>query len=352
MSSPPNSTSEQSNLQRIQEWKAAVKNWPLDKKLRNLAKFSACKGGDSKCECNGWKNSRKRALRPTPNPPRSDSLTPSASPSDPCRICNHPLSDHVKHLQGPNVSTVELDRLLSIIVDAGYLFMCVQKEEDIDTKQVYLYLFNLLRQSILQLTEPQIDGPIGAPPFEKPSIAKGVTNFVLYKFSHLPLKDWHMMYDMAKMFLHYLNHWKMETPNATKRSMTAEEHRVYKLIYPRWLCYCHVPAFCDSLAHYETTLIFGRTLLKSVFTTFRKQSMDRLRLEKDKIPPEKRTLTLTHFPRFLSLLEEEIYSAKSPIWDVDFKQAPPPQVVGLRGLQNSNENEVQKQNYAIIVISN
>ena len=123
MSSPPNSTSEQSNLQRIQEWKAAVKNRPLDKKLRNLAKFSACKGGDPTCKCNGLKNSRKRALRPTPNPPRSDSLTPSASPSDPCRICNHPLSDHVKHLQGPNVSTVELDRLLSIIVDAGYLFM-------------------------------------------------------------------------------------------------------------------------------------------------------------------------------------------------------------------------------------
>ena len=178
-------------MQRIQERKAAVKKRPLDKKLQNLAKNSACKGGDPTCECNGWKNSRKRALRPTPNPPRSDSLTPSASPSDPCRKCNHPLSDHVKHLQGPNVSTVELDRLLSIIVDAGYLFMCVQKEEDIGTKQVYLYLFNLLRQSILQLTEPQIDGPIGAPPFEKPSIAKGVTNFVLYKFSHLPLKDWH-----------------------------------------------------------------------------------------------------------------------------------------------------------------
>ena len=35
--------------------------------------------------------------------------------------------------------------------------------------------------------------------------------------------------------------------------------------YTRWLCYCHVPAFCDSLPHYDTTLIFGRTLLKSVF---------------------------------------------------------------------------------------
>ena len=24
------------------------------------------------------------------------------------------------------------------------------------------------------------------------------------------------------------------------------------------LCYCHVPAFCDSLPHFDTTLIFGR----------------------------------------------------------------------------------------------
>lgn len=34
-------------------------------------------------------------------------------------------------------------------------------------------------------------------------------------------------------------------------------------------------------------------------------------------------LVLTHFPRFLALLEEEIFSANSPIWDPDFKQMPP-----------------------------
>ena len=78
-----------------------------------------------------------------------------------------------------NVAAAELDRLLSMVVDVENLFMCVHKEEDIDTKQVYFYLFKLLRRSILQLTKPQIDGPLGAPPFEKPSIAKGVTNFVL-----------------------------------------------------------------------------------------------------------------------------------------------------------------------------
>ena len=159
----------------------------------------------------------------------------------------------------------------------------------------------------------------GTPPFEKPSIAKGVTNFVLYKFNHLPPKDWSTMYDLAKMFLHCLNHWKLETPNARKQTMTAEELKAYKVNYPRWLCYCHVPAFCDSLTHYDTTLIFGRTLLKSVFQTMRKQLMGKFRAEKDKMPPEKKTLVLTHFPRFLSLLEEEIYSQKSPIWDPEFR---------------------------------
>ncbi len=58
----------------------------------------------------------------------------------------------------------------------------------------------------------------------------------------------------------------------------------------------------------------------------RKQLLGKFRAEKDKMPPEKRALVLTHFPRFLSLLEEEIYDNNSPIWDLDFRQAPPPHV--------------------------
>ena len=54
--------------------------------------------------------------------------------------------------------------------------------------QVYFYLFKLLRRCILQLSKPSVEGPLGNPPYEKPSIAKGVTNFVLYKFNHLPQK--------------------------------------------------------------------------------------------------------------------------------------------------------------------
>ena len=51
----------------------------------------------------------------------------------------------------------------------------------------------------------------------------------------------------------------------------------------------------------------------------RKQLLGKFRAEKDKMPPEKKTLVLTHFPRFLSLLEEEIYAPNSPVWDPEFK---------------------------------
>ncbi|CAH2240353.1 jg17349 [Pararge aegeria aegeria] len=51
--------------------------------------------------------------------------------------------------------------------------------------------------------------------------------------------------------------------------------------------------------------------------------MDKCRSERDRMPPEKRVLVLNHFPRFLSLLEEEIFSANSPIWDPEYKQQPP-----------------------------
>ena len=56
--------------------------------------------------------------------------------------------------------STELDRLLGIVVDVENLFMCVHKEEDTDTKQVYFYLFKLLRKCILQMSKPTVEGPL------------------------------------------------------------------------------------------------------------------------------------------------------------------------------------------------
>ncbi|XP_071519854.1 histone acetyltransferase KAT2A [Panulirus ornatus] len=305
-----------SNVQRIQQKKAQVRAWPRDKKLEKLAIYSSCRA-DENCKCNGWKN-------PTPpaHPARPDTPQPAAPPSQPCRCCTHTLGDHVSHLE--SASDDDLDRLLSIVVDVENLFICVHREEDPDTKQVYSYLFRRLRKCILQVSPPTVEGPLGTPPFERPSIFKGVTNFVLHKFNHLQQKDFQMMSDLAKMFLHCLNHWRSETPSARRAHTTPEESSAYKVNYTRWLCFSYIPQLCDSLPHHETTAIFGRTFLRAVFHTLRKQLLDKFRAEKDKMPAEKKLLLLNHFPRFLSMLEEEVYSNSSPIWDADYRPQLPP----------------------------
>ncbi|NWW93310.1 KAT2A acetyltransferase, partial [Rhynochetos jubatus] len=262
------------------------------------------------CKCNGWKN---------PNPPTAPRMYlqhPVTNLSEPCRSCGHALADHVSHLE--NVSEEEINRLLGMVVDVENLFMSVHKEEDTDTKQVYFYLFKLLRKCILQMSQPVVEGSLGSPPFEKPNIEQGVLNFVQYKFSHLPPKERQTMYELSKMFLLCLNYWKLETPSQFRQRSQNDDVATYKVNYTRWLCYCHVPQSCDSLPRYETTHVFGRSLLKSIFTVTRRQLLEKFRVEKDKLVPEKRTLILTHFPKFLSMLEEEIYGENSPIWEADF----------------------------------
>uniref|UniRef100_A0A8C9TG14 Histone acetyltransferase n=1 Tax=Scleropages formosus TaxID=113540 RepID=A0A8C9TG14_SCLFO len=268
-----------SQQQRASQKKAQVRGFPRAKKLEKLGVFSACKAGDS-CKCNGWKN---------PNPPsgtRVDLPQQDANLSELCRSCGHTLAQHVSHLE--NVSEEEINRLLGMVVDVENLFMSVHKEEDTDTKQVYFYLF------------------------------KGVLNFVQYKFSHLPPRERQTMFELSKMFLLCLNYWKLETPRQFRQRCQKEDTTAYKVNYTRWLCYCHIPQCNDSLPRFDTTQVFGRSLLKSIFTVTRRQLLEKFRTEKDKLLPEKRTLILTHFPKFLSMLEEEIYGESSPIWEVDF----------------------------------
>ncbi|KGL73355.1 Histone acetyltransferase KAT2B, partial [Tinamus guttatus] len=265
---------------------------------------------EESCKCNGWKNPN-----PPPTPPRADLQQTVVSLTEPCRSCSHALAAHVSHLE--NVSEEEMNRLLGIVLDVEYLFTCVHKEEDADTKQVYFYLFKLLRKCILQMGKPVVEGSLESPPFEKPSIEQGVNNFVQYKFSHLPSKERQTIVELAKMFLNRINYWHLETPSQRRLRSPNDDIAEYKVNYTRWLCYCNVPQFCDSLPRYETTQVFGRTLLRSVFTVMRRQLLEQARQEKDKLPQEKRTLILTHFPNSFFVLNLSVFYAIAVI-------SPPP----------------------------
>ena len=37
----------------------------------------------------------------------------------------------------------------------------------------------------MQMTKPVVEGPLGSPPFERFSINKGISNFVMYKYNQL-----------------------------------------------------------------------------------------------------------------------------------------------------------------------
>uniref|UniRef100_A0A8D3C9Q3 histone acetyltransferase n=1 Tax=Scophthalmus maximus TaxID=52904 RepID=A0A8D3C9Q3_SCOMX len=268
---------------RIAVKKAQLRSAPRPKKLEKLGVYSSCKA-EGACKCNGWKSQN-----PPPTPPRTDQQSNAVNLQEPCRSCSHTLGDHVTHLE--NVSEEEINRLLGIVLDVEYLYTCVHKEEDADTKQVYFSLFKLLRKSILQMGKPMLEAQ-ESPPFEKPSIEQGVNNFVQYKFSHLPSKERQTIMELAKMFLNQINYWQLETPSQRRQRVPTDDAAGYKANYTRWLCYCNVPQFCDSLPRYETTQIFGRTLLRSVFTVMRKQLLEQARQEKDKLPPEKLVFSL------------------------------------------------------------
>ncbi|XP_076804539.1 histone acetyltransferase KAT2A-like [Clavelina lepadiformis] len=309
----PSELARPANLQRIHQRKTQVKNYPYPKKLEKIGSYSSCK--DDGCKCNGWKSSGAPNADQKNDGPGSSSLL-----QDLCRGCNHPLQGHVKHVESMN--SEEMNQLLSMIVDVENLVLCVQKEEDNDTKQVYFYLYRLLRKCILQTSRPIIEGPLGSPPFSQPSISKAVTNFIIYKFGHLPQKEFQIMHELAKTFLRCLDQETLETPATRKGRNQVDDFQEYKMNYTRWLCYCRVPKFCESLAHHSTVEVFGRPLLKSIFAFLRRRVLDSFRSEKVHVPADRRTLILSHFPKFLSLLEEELNASNSPIWDVDFSQMP------------------------------
>lgn len=298
----------QDSIERILQRKQRVYQLPRNQKLTKLSMYSACQGTD--CRCTGWK---------TPEENRHKDVEVDYCPNfqEECRNpnCKHSLESHITHLG--DISEDQINELLGAIVDVENLYMSMLRETDTDTKKVYAYLFRLLRQCILTRSQAVIRGPLGDPPFEQPSISKAVTNFVLHKYSHLNPGELETMTEVAKTFLHCLNHWNFEAPSARK-DLSHEDASNYKINYTRWLVFCHVPAFCSSLRHFETSIVFGRTLLKAVYQYVYQQLLTKCKTERDRMPPEKR-LMLAQLPKFLEALKHEVINEDSQIWDQNFK---------------------------------
>lgn len=310
--SQPQLQAKQHSLQRIFQRKHKVFNLPLQQKLAKISTFSACQTPE--CRCSGWKIPQENRHRDIENDYSPDF-------GDECRTaaCKHPLRSHISHLS--DITTEQMNEILGAIIDTENLFISMTKVEDEDTKKVYAFLFRLLRQCVASRQQPVVRGPVGDPPFETPSIAKAISNFVFVKYQHLSQPELQAMNEVATTFIHFVNHWNFETPSQRKVESNLEDVSSYKINYTRWIIFCQVPSFCNSLPHYDTAQVFGREFLRSVFKVIAQQINHKCTVEKDRFPPEKRAM-LTQVPKFLEALKMELLKADSPIWNDSFKLPP------------------------------
>lgn len=306
----------ESMVAKIRRRKQVMCSWPMQKKLLKLSVYLKCQ--EENCKCVGWKTSSVVSKASKVDVPLS--ISNGNNFSDPCHSCSHTISKHVSHLM--DVPEEEVNKLLCIVADMENIYMSMHREEEHCIKTVHYYLFKELKKCVLSLQKPVFESPFGQPPFEKPSIAKAVSNFLIHKLSHVTIESYRIMQNVAKCFLHFLNHCTLDKPSVRCQQISQDEAVLYKVNYTRWLIFCHMPMFCSSLPHYETTLVFGRTLLRAIFRSEAKKLLDRCQADKNKFKDDQKILFL-HLPKFLTMLEEDIFAPNSVIWDVDFKKSPP-----------------------------
>lgn len=58
-------------------------------------------------------------------------------------------ADHSSYLS--HLENTELDRLLSIVTDIENVYFMANREEDTDTRSVYVFLFKLFRKCVVQV---------------------------------------------------------------------------------------------------------------------------------------------------------------------------------------------------------
>ncbi|XP_044750210.1 histone acetyltransferase KAT2A isoform X2 [Coccinella septempunctata] len=299
--SPEQPKPQLTNVEKIKQRKQVWFSASLSRKLLKLAVYSKCQINE--CQCTGWKKVQEQQ---------------AFTFNDICK-CDHTIENHVSHLRSKPEQ--EVNRILSMAIDFDNIYSAMNREENAETKKVYGCLFRLLRKCILTLESPTIDGPLGHPPFERATIHKAITNMLVYKFSHLAQQEWKTMCELARILIQYLNNWEFPAP-APNHIVRQEEMTIYRVEYRRWLVFCHIPMFCDSLKHTDTTMAFGKTLLRTVFKHIKKQIMDQFHRARDQMTQERRVMLLTHFPPFLNVLDKELFAPSSPIFDPDFKHIP------------------------------
>uniref|UniRef100_A0A914UZ37 PCAF N-terminal domain-containing protein n=1 Tax=Plectus sambesii TaxID=2011161 RepID=A0A914UZ37_9BILA len=288
-----------------------------DEKLKMISLYSAC----GSCSCVGWK---KPADFDEIKIEENCSWTDAVSFSSDCQGCGHPLEKHIEKVR--ELSNDLISRLATMVADVDVLYHRIQQEDDSDTKQVYYYLFRVLRKCVQNRCDLELDSPFGCPPFEQVPIAHILANFVALKNESASASAHESDFETAALISQCLSAWTLETPSTHHFRIAEMNHSrkvddelsQYKIGYARWLQFCRTPTVCKSLPRHDMLAIFGRNFLRLVLPAFAEDLKRRLDQETD--DSSQRERVMREVPGFLRDLETELSKKDTPL--VDSKYAP------------------------------
>jgi hypothetical protein len=133
-----------------------------------------------------------------------------------------------------------LNELFFVVSDIEAIMMLLQRCEDPLTQKVYNKILHLLSKCLSKKrTEPSLASITGPPPFETPTIATAVANFVREKYSYLPMPQNQIINSVARMFLFFVNRWRLESPLKYLHRNDAIDAAMYNSMYERYgVCMC------------------------------------------------------------------------------------------------------------------
>jgi len=125
-------------------------------------------------------------------------------------------------------------------VDLETLFILYQKDplalEDSETKQIYHYLFRLLRKSVASCSNPAPDLiTLGEPPYDKPFISRALMALLALRYGYLSLHEWVAVVDLGKIILFLINNAKLDPPTTASQRLAPGLYEKYKSMYTRFV---------------------------------------------------------------------------------------------------------------------
>ncbi|CAL8078695.1 unnamed protein product [Orchesella dallaii] len=305
------------NPARIASRKAAFRTLERNDKILRLSRHAACKMDG--CSCAGWESLNAGCTSLF----RSTGALPNQleNPNELCRDCNHSLEKHISDLF--KLTDATIDELMGRMVDIETIFLVLQRDplmDDPESKQIFYYLYGLLRRSVVTHCSPLPDfETLGMPPYEEPSISRALTALIPFRYCHVNSSEWLAIEDLGKILLHTINSCKMDSPSIAALRVGSAGYDVYKHMYKRWMILCQAPTLCDALPKYDVATIFGRQFLKEIFPNVKNHILEKFRMEKEEIQSTKRDLYGRLLPGFLDAIEEAIHTPNCPVWDVNFQ---------------------------------